>query len=167
VSQTTLQLQHILANTNIMGIEIDVARLSDENTFNYIKEISDLLNVHLKKGTSVVIYTSRTLLTTKKPETFFETGNNVSEALVTIIKQLACTPKFLAAKGGITSSVIGTKALGVERANVLGQLLPGIPVWKLGAESKFPGMAYIIIPGNVGTADYLTNVYNKLENAAA
>ena len=35
------------------------------------------------------------------------------------------------------------------------------------AESKFPGMAYIIIPGNIGTEDCLTILYNKLQNAAA
>ena len=38
---------------------------------------------------------------------------------------------------------------------MLGQILPGIPVWKTGAESKFPGMAYVIFPGNVGNEDSL------------
>jgi uncharacterized protein YgbK (DUF1537 family) len=36
---------------------------------------------------------------------------------------------------------------------VLGQLLPGVPVWELGAESKFPGMRYVVFPGNVGGPD--------------
>lgn len=42
-----------------------------------------------------------------------------------------------------------TKGLAVKRALVLGQVAPGIPVWKTGVESKFPNMAYIIFPGNV------------------
>ena len=45
---------------------------------------------------------------------------------------------------------MGTKALKVYRATVMGQVLPGIPVWKTGAESKFPGLPYVIFPGNVG-----------------
>ena len=54
------------------------------------------------------------------------------------------------AKGGITSSDVGTKALAVKRANVLGQIRPGIPVWQTGEESKFPQTPYVIFPGNVG-----------------
>ena len=53
-------------------------------------------------------------------------------------------------KGGITSSDVGTKALAVKKARVLGQIQPGIPVWQTGAESRFPGTPYVIFPGNVG-----------------
>ena len=60
------------------------------------------------------------------------------------------TPAFVIAKGGITSSDVGTKALRVKRAAVLGQIKPGIPVWQTGDESKFPQIPYIIFPGNVG-----------------
>ena len=52
--------------------------------------------------------------------------------------------------GGITSSDVGTKALAVKKANVLGQIKPGIPVWQTGEESKFPMTPYVIFPGNVG-----------------
>ena len=52
--------------------------------------------------------------------------------------------------GGITSSDVGTKALGVKRALVMGQIRPGIPVWKTGPESRFPDTPYVIFPGNVG-----------------
>ena len=59
---------------------------------------------------------------------------------------------WLIAKGGITSSDVGTKALGVRRATVAGPLLaPGIvPVWILPADSAVPGLPYVIFPGNVG-----------------
>ena len=56
----------------------------------------------------------------------------------------------MVAKGGITSSDVGVKALRVKCAKVLGQIRPGIPVWQTGAESLFPGTPYIIFPGNVG-----------------
>lgn len=35
---------------------------------------------------------------------------------------------------------MAVKALGLKRAMVLGPILPGVPVWECGEESKFPGM---------------------------
>ena len=72
------------------------------------------------------------------------------------------TPSFVIAKGGITSSDVGTKALAVKKANVLGQIKPGIPVWQTGEESKFPGMPYIIFPGNVGEVSTLKEIVEEL-----
>ena len=57
---------------------------------------------------------------------------------------------------------MGVKALRVKRADVLGQVRPGIPVWKTGEESKFPNMPYIIFPGNVGSEDDLRVVVEML-----
>ena len=71
-------------------------------------------------------------------------------------------PAFIIAKGGITSSDVGTKALKVKKANVLGQICPGIPVWETDDGSKFPHMAYVIFPGNVGDADTLKTAVEKL-----
>ena len=41
-------------------------------------------------------------------------------------------------------------------------LRPGIPVWMTGPESKFPGMPYIIFPGNVGEITTLREVVEIL-----
>jgi uncharacterized protein YgbK (DUF1537 family) len=73
-------------------------------------------------------------------------------------------PNFLVAKGGITSSDVGTKGLRVRRATVAGQIRPGIPVWRTGDESKYPGMSYVIFPGNVGTESDLKAVVEILSN---
>lgn len=53
-------------------------------------------------------------------------------------------------QGGITSSDIATKALEAKRAMVIGQALPGIPLWQLGPESRHPGVPYIVFPGCIG-----------------
>lgn len=45
---------------------------------------------------------------------------------------------------------------------VRGQLLPGVPVWRLGAEAKFPGLDYVVFPGNVGGPDALTEAVRTL-----
>lgn len=74
----------------------------------------------------------------------------ISDVVQSLVGRLSVTPSFIIAKGGITSSDIGTKALRVKRANVLGQICPGIPVWRQDEESKFPYIPYVIFPRNVG-----------------
>ena len=71
-------------------------------------------------------------------------------------------PRFLVAKGGITSSDLAVHGLDVHAARVLGQIEPGIPVWQLGSESRFPGLAYIVFPGNVGHPTMLHEILDKL-----
>ena len=44
----------------------------------------------------------------------------------------------------------------------IGQVRPGVPVWRLGAESRFPIMPYIVFPGNVGEAETLAEVVTEL-----
>ena len=67
------------------------------------------------------------------------------------------------AKGGITSNDIATLGLGVRRAMIEGQLQPGVPVWKLGPESRFPGMYYVVYPGNVGSESGLAEALLSFE----
>ena len=69
-------------------------------------------------------------------------------------------------KGGARLRDVGTKALRVKRARVLGQIRPGIPVWQTGAESRFPGVAYVIFPGNVGTETTLREAVEILMGKA-
>ena len=48
---------------------------------------------------------------------------------------------------------------------VSGQILPGVPVWKPGEESRWPGLAYIVFPGNVGDSNALVEVVGKLRES--
>ena len=115
-------------------------------------------------GKTAVIYTSRTLQMpdTEDKDQILAVSVAISEAVTSIIGNLEIKPRFIVAKGGITSSDVGTKALGVKRAQVLGQIKKGIPVWRTGAESKFPGMPYIIFPGNVGEVTTLKEIVEEL-----
>jgi uncharacterized protein YgbK (DUF1537 family) len=90
-------------------------------------------------------------------------GQTVSDSLIEIVKRLNIQPRYLVAKGGITSSDVATKGLGVKRAMVVGQALPGVPVWQLGQETRYPGMPYIIFPGNVGGNDALVLIHDNLD----
>lgn len=86
----------------------------------------------------------------------------ISEALTGIVGRLQVRPGYIIAKGGITSSDIGTKALRVRQAVVAGQVRPGIPVWICGGESKHPGLPYVIFPGNVGEPSTLKDIVEEL-----
>jgi hypothetical protein len=69
---------------------------------------------------------------------------DVAAALIEIVRGIDTAPRYILAKGGITSHDIAAKALGVQRAAVLGQIIPGVPVRRLGEGSRFPGMSYIV-----------------------
>jgi uncharacterized protein YgbK (DUF1537 family) len=50
---------------------------------------------------------------------------------------------------------------------IMGQVLPGIPAWQLGRETRWPGMAYIVFPGNVGDDDALAVIRRRLAGPRA
>jgi uncharacterized protein YgbK (DUF1537 family) len=87
----------------------------------------------------------------------------ISDGLVEIINLISSRPRYILSKGGITSSDIATGGLNVKRAQVLGQIIPGVPVWQLGPESRHPGLAYIVFPGNVGGSKALLDLVEKLK----
>ena len=103
-------------------------------------------------------------MTGNTPSESLAIGNAVSDGLVTIVSKLQSQPSFIIAKGGITSSDVATKGLGIRRAMVLGQAAPGVPVWSIGEEGKFPGMSYVVFPGNVGGEDELAKLVRRLSN---
>ena len=124
----------------------------------------DLVQNHIKKNQDLLIYTSREVITTDDASKSLNIGNKISTFISDLISALSATPSFLIAKGGITSSDIATKSLQVKKAKVMGQILPGIPVWELGEESKYPGMPYVIFPGNVGDDRALLDAFYRIKN---
>ena len=166
VNKTTKQLESLQnSDLPLTYIEFDVQMALKEN--GLIEEsdrVRKALAAEIMQGRSVAIYTSRTYLdmSEQSKEMQLELSVNISTALTNIIEKLTVKPSFIIAKGGITSSDIGTKALHVRRAMVMGQVSPGIPVWLTDADSKFGNMPFIIFPGNVGDEDTLKNVVEML-----
>ena len=110
-----------------------------------------------RSGQTAVAYTKRKLMVMENDtkEAALLRSVKISDAVQSLVGTLTVTPSFVIAKGGITSSDVGTKALRVKRATVMGQICPGIPVWQTGEESRFPQIPYVIFPGNVGEAETL------------
>ena len=57
-------------------------------------------------------------------------------------------------------AVLGAGTMGSRIAAHLANA--GVPCWLLGPEGRFPGMPYVIFPGNVGTAETLVQVIGLL-----
>ena len=162
VPKTSSQLEHLKTQTHLKFLEIDVADLLSDKREKTIQQISQTVDHHLQNGETLVIYTSRTLITGEDKASSLHIGNLVSEGLVSIVNNISTQPAYVLAKGGITSSDIATKGLGIKRAMVWGQILTGVPVWKPGKESKFPGVPYLVFPGNVGGPEALSEIIKKL-----
>lgn len=164
VPKSTAQLNALLAQNQLRSVEIDVDHLLDDSREQAtISATIASVAAAIREGQSVVIYTSRGLITGANARESLTIGQRVSASLVAIVRGLGIQPRYLIAKGGITSSDLATKALGVKRANVRGQILPGIPIWELGVESLHPGMIYVVFPGNVGGDDALVQAVAKLQ----
>ena len=163
--KTTRQLEALKQLSDIRFVELDATKVTEVGGLE--KEVERCLALEeawIRDGKTVCCYTSRALITadTGNKEDELRLSVRISDAVQSLVGGLSVIPKFVIAKGGITSSDVGTKALGVKRANVLGQIEPGIPVWQTGAESKFPGIPYVIFPGNVGEDTTLRHAVEKL-----
>ena len=156
--KTTKQLECLKTLKEVEFIELDATLVRDEKAFAAeVDRCLALENKCIAEGRTVCCYTTRALITadTGNKEDELRLSVRISDAVQSLVGRLSVTPSFVIAKGGITSSDVGTKALQVTRANVLGQIRPGIPVWQTGDNSRFPGIPYVIFPGNVGDVETL------------
>ncbi len=164
--KTTRQLNRLKSLPGIEMLKLRCSKLL-ENEESFKEEIDRCIAIEedrIFKGKTIVVYTERVLISREgdSPEEALERSVRISEGVYHLVKNLKVKPGFVLAKGGITSADVGVKGLGIRKALVLGQIEPGIPVWKALAESKFPNIPYIIFPGNVGEDETLKNAVKKL-----
>ena len=167
-NKTTAQLEALKELKDIEFIELDATLVRDDAAFEAeVQRCLDLEEKCIRAGKTVCCYTTRALITadTGDKEDELRLSVKISDAVQSLVGRLTVTPAFVIAKGGITSSDVGTKALAVKKANVLGQIRPGIPVWQTGEESKFPKTPYVIFPGNVGEVSTLREAVEVLTAA--
>ncbi|MEK4374185.1 four-carbon acid sugar kinase family protein [Bacillus sp. FSL L8-0215] len=166
VKKTTEQLKALQQDKEIAFIEFNTHLVLEPDAFREeIDRVIQQTEALLAAGQSVAVYTRRERLDLgdDRQEEELKLSVQISDAVTSIVQRLTIRPKYLIAKGGITSSDIGTRGLSVKRATVAGQIKPGIPVWQTGEESKFPFMSYVIFPGNVGSKDTLKEAVDILE----
>jgi len=164
--KTTSQLEELKKVEGLEFIEFQSNLVLEDKLDEEVNRVVSLSEQLIKEGKTVVCYTNRTLLTVENdtPEAALLRSVKISDGVQALVGNLKVTPSFVIAKGGITSSDVGVKALQVKQALVLGQIRPGIPVWQTGDESRFPGIPYIIFPGNVGEVTTLREATEILLN---
>ncbi len=168
VGKTSAQIIAAKQIKTLQSLELDVHLLLDEESrAATIGHACNAVQQAIQKGADIMVYTSRALVKKDDVKGNLSVGQRVSAALVEIVRNLEVQPRFLIAKGGITSSDLATEALGVKSARVLGQVSPGVSVWRLGEETKFPGLPYVVFPGNVGNDENLAQVILLLQGKMA
>lgn len=165
--KTTAQLKALQGLPGLEFLELDSDLVLKPELFS--QEVNRILQKEeaiIRAGKTAVIYTKRKVLTLPDDtkESALARSVKISDAVQSLVGRLSITPSYVIAKGGITSSDVATKALHVHKATVIGQICPGVPVWRTGRESKFPQIPYIIFPGNVGNINTLRQAVLTLQS---
>ncbi|GJP41982.1 hypothetical protein CLOM_g1584 [Closterium sp. NIES-68] len=168
VPKTSAQLEQLLSRlgASLHVIQVSAADVASDSWQGERREaavagMAAEAEDALRAGRDTVIMTSRELVTGSDASSSLEIGSRVSAAVVDIVRGISVRPRYILAKGGITSSDVATKALGVRRARVEGQAMPGVPLWLLDDASRFPDLPYIVFPGNVGSSASLADVVQR------
>ncbi len=163
---STRQVEALLTLPSVQGVELPVKPILQcaDGGAALIAVLGRRVNELLQAGITPVVFTSRAPLTETDNIDFLTIGQRISQALIEMIRSVEVQPRFIIAKGGITSHNIAQYALGAERAHVLGQLLPGVSVWRLesGSHLHFAHVPYIVFPGNIDGPDSLKTIVQLL-----
>ncbi|MDY6898813.1 MAG: nucleotide-binding domain containing protein, partial [Cyanobacteriota bacterium] len=165
VKKTTQQLEVLLQQKGIVGIEVDVAKLLDKEyqsatlLTDILKNVRDAHNA----GNTPVVYTSRQELTFEDINSRLQFGAKVSALLMDVVRSLPSDIGFLISKGGITSNDVLSTGLALKTARLLGQILAGVSMVRTPENHpQFPNLPVVLFPGNVGDADAVSTVYQRL-----
>jgi uncharacterized protein YgbK (DUF1537 family) len=168
VQKTTDQLAQLLQADGIVGVEIDVADLIEDNSTSrteLLTTIIDRVNTIHQAGDTPAIYTSRQELSFETIEARLKFGEAVSALLMDIIRALPADIGFLISKGGITSNDTLSRGLALPTARLLGQIVPGCSAIVTPAtHPQFPNLPVVLFPGNVGDEHALALAYLRLVN---
>ncbi|MEO5320894.1 four-carbon acid sugar kinase family protein [Arthrobacter sp. CC3] len=166
VGVTTRQLKALTEQHSAARIvEIDVEKLLGDSAGSYLDETVDAVVESLRTG-DVIVHTSRLLIKTDDAAESLRIARTVSAAVVAVVNRTLKTfpPRFVIAKGGITSSDVAAHGLEIRHAIVRGPMLPGIvSLWEP-VDGPAKGIPYIVFAGNVGDDQSLADVTRKLSN---
>ncbi|HEX6931660.1 MAG TPA: four-carbon acid sugar kinase family protein [Streptosporangiaceae bacterium] len=166
VAQTTRQLDALLAAGPLRPVVLDAeAALSD--AAGVVAATAERVLRELRSSV-VVVCTSRAVVRGREQLHDLAVARAVSAALAAVVRRaLAAEPAWIVAKGGITSHDVAVHGLGIRRAEVAGQLFPGlISVFRpADAVPEAIGMPYVVFPGNVGDDQALATVVALMNGA--
>ncbi|MCE7483154.1 four-carbon acid sugar kinase family protein [Microbacterium profundi] len=167
VPLTTEQLAELRRQRpDTVTIELDVRQLIDQRRDAHLDAQADAVADALATGT-VIVHTTRELVTGADGDESLDIARKVSSGVVELVRRVLAIapPRFVIAKGGITSSDVASEALEIRRATVLGPMLPGIVSLWQPETGPAVGIPYIVFAGNVGDTDSLARVVSTLADA--
>jgi uncharacterized protein YgbK (DUF1537 family) len=164
--KTTEQINELMKKYPIEQIEINVVKvLNEETRVAELTRVCQLVDHNISSNRDTLVYTSRDVIIAKEIEENLKISQTVSGSLVEVVRSLKVKPKFIIAKGGITSSDVATGGLEIKYAKILGQAIAGVPVWLTGSEAKFKGTPYIVFPGNVGEKESIAQIFENIKKS--
>src|SRR5919202_6638605 len=122
VKKTTQQLEPLLQEPGVVGVEVDVAHLLDESETPgaaLLESIRDRIHEVHSAGKTPVVYTSRQELTFKDAQTRLKFGAAVSALLMDIVRSIPAEIGVLISKGGTTSNDVLSTGLALRSARLL------------------------------------------------
>ncbi|MGA3152988.1 MAG: four-carbon acid sugar kinase family protein [Streptosporangiaceae bacterium] len=177
VGQTSRQLAALRALGGTVEVELDAAAVvsgGSDVVEAAERRVADALLTGAPGRSDVLLYTSRTVLAdggsggggsggagSGHGEGDLEIGRQISAALSGIAAAaLAARPAWVVAKGGITAHDVALHGLGIRRAEVAGQLFPGMisVLHPVDAAPAAIGLPYVVFAGNVGDDQALAQV---------
>ncbi|CCH76312.1 conserved hypothetical protein [Nostocoides japonicum T1-X7] len=161
VELTTRQVHELSKRHDLAEIEIDVTRVDDAA---YVDALAVAAATRLRDR-PLLICTSRTLHAADTPERSLALSRRVSSAVNRVTgRALAAGPRYVLAKGGITSHEVARTALGIRAGTIVGQLFTGQVSVLLpdDAPHGVRGLPYVIFPGNVGDESSLADAVDRM-----
>lgn len=161
MKRTTAQLSYLIDNSKtIKPVVFDQRTVF--NTDSLRQEVDRAVSeIHaaVAKGYNVLLETRRERvdIAGASAEAQLALSVKISKSFMEIIDKVKKEFSCIIAKGGNTSSDIVRECFHAEYATVMGQLIPGVPVWRLP-----DGPLIVIFPGNVGETESLADAYKKL-----
>ncbi|MFD2090005.1 four-carbon acid sugar kinase family protein [Blastococcus deserti] len=161
VGLTSLQVAAAEERGHLERIELSVPALLDpRRRDDHIAETAARVRAALVDS-DVLLLTSRDLVRGTGADDSLAIARAVSAGVTSVVRAaLPGAPAWVVAKGGITSHDVAVEGLGIRRAEVLGQLLPGMVsvLRPVEAAEGAVGVPYVVFAGNVGDARALAHV---------
>jgi uncharacterized protein YgbK (DUF1537 family) len=167
VGLTSRQIEVARGHGGLVEVELHVDAVLDDRAPRHVAEIVARVTETLTRA-DALLFTSRTLIRGADAAASLDIARRVSDALVEVVRGVrAARPAWVIAKGGITSHDTAVRGLEIRRAEVIGQMLPGLVsvLRPVDAASEMVGVPYVVFPGNVGGDDTLAQVIGVLRGA--
>lgn len=149
VPTTTRQLVRLGEALPDLLVEVDARALASSEPMSEIERAAGAASASLRRCGIALVATSR-----ERPASAssLEAGGRVASALARVAGRLEPRPRVVIAKGGITAAVTLREGFGIDEAEVVGPVVPGVSHWRGG------GLDYLVVPGNVGEDELLVDL---------